>query len=178
MRASGTIGPDLPARQLVDYKFTKIENRYAHNYSVGDIVVPIRNYKRLEKGKSYVVAGKEADNLVLRSSDGERLVTDLDFDKAHYHEQAMGVAVGDNLRWSKNDSSLERRNGQEFTIESTVEHLANIKYRDGRQEAIDLRQAHHFNLAIATTIYSSQGKTSDRVFVAAEIGRASCRERV
>jgi conjugative relaxase-like TrwC/TraI family protein len=168
LRASGTIGPDLPARQLVDYKFTKIENRYAHNYNVGDIVVPIRNYKQLEKGKSYVVAGKEADNLVLRSSDGERLITDLDFDKAHYHEQAIGVAAGDRLRWSKNDSSLERRNGQEFTIESTVEHLANIKYRDGRTEAIDLRQAHHFNLAIATTIYSSQGKTSERVFVAAD----------
>lgn len=168
LRASGTIGSDVPARQLIDYKFTKIENRYTHNYSVGDIVVPIRKYKQLEKGKNYVVAGKEADNLILRSSDGECFVTDLDFDKAHYHEQAIGVAVGDRLRWSKNDTQLQRRNGQEFEIESTVEHLASIKYRDGRTEAIDLRQAHHFNLAIATTIYSSQGKTSDRVFVAAD----------
>ncbi|AFY96813.1 MobF family relaxase [Chamaesiphon minutus] len=167
-RDSGTIGLDLPARQLVDYKFTKIENRYVHNYNVGDIVVPIRNYKRLEKGQSYVVAGKEADDLVLRSPEGERLVTDLSFDKAHYHEESIGIAVGDRLRWSKNDTQLQRRNGQEFEIESTVEHLANIKYRDGRTEAIDLRQAHHFDLAIATTIYSSQGKTSERVFVAAD----------
>ena len=168
LRASGSIGPDIPTRQLVDYKFTKVENRYAHNYSVGDIVVPIRNYNQLVKGQSYVVADKEADCLVLRSPDGERLVTDLNFDKAHYREESIGVAVGDRLRWSKNDPQLQRRNGQEFEIESTVGHLANIKYRDGRTEAIDLRQAHHFDLAIATTIYSSQGKTSDLVLVAAD----------
>ncbi|WP_373542038.1 AAA family ATPase [Chamaesiphon sp.] len=160
LRASGSIGPDIPTRQLVDYKFTKVENCYAHNYSVGDIVVPIHNYNQLVKGQSYVVADKEADCLVLRSPDGERLVTDLNFDKAHYREESIGVAVGDRLRWSKNDAQLQRRNGQEFEIESTVEHLANLKYRDGRTEAIDL--------AIATTIYGSQGKTSDLVLVAAD----------
>jgi conjugative relaxase-like TrwC/TraI family protein len=168
LRASGTIGPDLLARQLVDYKFTKIENRYAHNYSVGDIVVPIRNYKQLEKGQSYVVAGKEGDNLILKSSEGNRLVTDLSFEKAHYREESIGVAVGDRLRWNKNDTNLGRRNGQEFEIESTDGYLANINYGDGQTETIDLRQAHHFDLAIATTIYSSQGKTSDIVFVAAD----------
>jgi conjugative relaxase-like TrwC/TraI family protein len=168
LRSIGTIGSDLPARQLVDYKFTKVENSYAHNYNVGDIVVPIRNYNQLVRGQSYIVTDKEANNIVLRSPDGERLVTDLNFNKAHYREESIGVAVGDRLRWSKNDAQLQRRNGQEFEIESTVGHLANIKYRDGRTEAIDLRQAHHFDLAIATTIYSSQGKTSDLVLVAAD----------
>lgn len=168
LRSIGTIGSDLPARQLVDYKFTKVENSYAHNYNVGDIVVPIRNYNQLVRGQSYIVTDKEANNIVLRSPDGERLVTDLNFDKAHYREESIGVAVGDRLRWSKNDAQLQRRNGQEFEIESTIDRVANIKYRDGRIEAIDLRQAHHFDLAIATTIYSSQGKTSDLVLVAAD----------
>jgi ATP-dependent exoDNAse (exonuclease V) alpha subunit len=168
LRASGSIGPDIATRQLVDYKFTKVENSYAHNYNVGDIVVPIRNYNQLVRGQSYIVTDKEANNIVLRSPDGERLVTDLNFNKAHYREESIGVAVGDRLRWSKNDTHLQRRNGQEFEIESTIDRVANIKYRDGRTEAIDLRQAHHFDLAIATTIYSSQGKTSDLVFVVAD----------
>jgi ATP-dependent exoDNAse (exonuclease V) alpha subunit len=168
LRDQGVIGPDHLTRQLVDYKFTKIEDSYAHNYAVGDIVVPIRNYKDLKKGQSYQVMSKESDNLILRSPDGERFVTDLNFDKAHYREESIGVAVGDRLRWTKNDAGLQRRNGQEVLIESIVNDQATVKYRDGRTEAVNLRDANHWDLALATTIYSSQGKTSDRVLVAAD----------
>ena len=168
LRAEGSIGSDVAARQLVDYRLTKVEDRYAHNYSTGDTIVPIRKYNQLVKGQSYQVIGRTGDNLLLKSPEGGQIETDLEFDKAHYREEAIQVAVGDRLRWKKNDTKLNRRNGQEFEIESTSENLARIKYRDGRQEVIDLSQAHHFESALATTIYSSQGKTSDRVFVAAD----------
>jgi conjugative relaxase-like TrwC/TraI family protein len=168
LRAEGSIGENVAARQLVDYKFTKVEDRYAHNYDVGDTIVPIRNYKQLAKGQSYEVLGKAGDNLVLKSPEGGMIETDLEFDKAHYREEEIEVAAGDQLRWKKNDKNLNRRNGQEFEIESVAGRLAHIKYHDGRREIIDLSQAHHFESALASTIYSSQGKTSDRVFVAAD----------
>jgi conjugative relaxase-like TrwC/TraI family protein len=168
LRDQGVIGPDHLTRQLVDYKFTKIEDSYAHNYAAGDIIVPIRNHKELKKGQSYVVTDREDDSIVFKSPDGARIVTDLEFDKAHYREESIGVAVGDRLRWTKNDAGSQRRNGQEIYIQSIVNDLATVKYRDGRTEAIDLRDAHHWDLALATTIYSSQGKTSDRVLVAAD----------
>lgn len=173
LRASGAIGTDLAARQLVDYKFTRVENSYAHNYQVGDSVVPLRNYRQLVKGRGYEVAQRSADSLVLKPPDGEQITTDLNFDKSHYREVAIGVAVGDRLRWTKNDKDLQRRNGQEFVITAVTGHLANIQYDDKRLETIDLSEAHHFDLAMATTIYSSQGKTSERVLVAAD-GVLSC----
>jgi ATP-dependent exoDNAse (exonuclease V) alpha subunit len=168
LRERGEIGTDYAATQLVDYKFTQVEDSYAHNYTPGDIVVPIHDRERLLKGHSYRVERVVEDNLVLIAADGERISTDLAFKKAHYRQAEVGVAVGDRLRWTKNDKSLGRRNGQEFTIAAIADDLASIKYRDGRAEIIDLRQAHHFDLAMATTIYSSQGKTSERVLVAAD----------
>ncbi len=168
LRERGAIGPDCLTRQLVDYKSTKVEDSYAHNYAVGDILIPIRNYKQLKKGQNYRVTGKHADNLTLRSPDGGQIETDLNFDKAHYREESIGVAVGDRLRWTKNNAGSQRRNGQEVEIDSIVNDLANVKYSNGRMEVIDLRDAHHWDLAMATTIYSSQGKTSDRVLVAAD----------
>jgi conjugative relaxase-like TrwC/TraI family protein len=168
LRVQGAIGADLDARQLVDYKYTRVENGYAHNYQVGDLVVPLRNYQGLVKGRGYEVAGKSTDSLVLKSPDGGQITTDLNFDKSHYREVAIGVAVGDRLRWTKNDKELQRRNGQEFEITSVTGHLADIKYGDGRLETIDLQESHHFDLAMAATIYSSQGKTSERVLVAAD----------
>ncbi len=169
LKAEGSIGHDeVAARQFVDYRFTKVEDRYAHNYSVGDTVIPIRNYRQLARGQSYQVERKIGDELLLRSPEGGQISTDLEFDKAHYREEAIGVAVGDQLRWKKNDKDLNRRNGQEFEVESINGNLAEIKYHGGRREVIDLSETHHFESALATTIYSSQGKTSDTVFVAAD----------
>jgi conjugative relaxase-like TrwC/TraI family protein len=168
LHREGSIGPDKFARQLIDYKYTQVEDRYITNYCDGDIIVPIRNYKLLKKGQQYRVEGKHQDTVVLRSPAGEQIETDLNFDKAHYQEQILKVAIGDKLKWTKNDQTQERRNGQQFTIASMTEHLVTISYASGRKEDIDLRELQHIDSALNITTYGSQGKTQERVLVAAD----------
>lgn len=164
----GSIGPDKLARRLADYKYTQAEDRYTTNYHDGDVVVPMRDYKLLKKGQQYRVEGKTQATVIFRSPAGELIETDLDFDKAHYQEQILKVAIGDKLKWTKNDKTLERRNGQQFTLESVTEDLATISSADGRREDIDLRELQHMDSALNITTYASQGKTQERVLVAAD----------
>lgn len=83
---------------------------------------------------------------------------------------------GDRLRWTKNDRQLGRRNGQEFVVKAIAGYNAQIQYLEsGQTEFINLQQAQHLDYAIISTTYSSQGKTTDRVLIAADniIGQES-----
>lgn len=83
--------------------------RYTHNFELGDVVMPTRNYKRrgLEKGKVYEVLSKELDRLILKTSAGTRLEVDTNFDKAVYQRDEIEIAVGDRLQWKKMTDSYK-----------------------------------------------------------------------
>ena len=147
--------------------------KFAHNFDVGDVVMPTKSYKRrsLEKGLFYLIVAKGKDTVTLRSPDGLELTVDLGFEKAVYSQLSLEMAVGDLLKWTKNDRANERRNGQEFRIlEINRERLtATIVYNDGKEEAIDLSKPLNLDHALVTTTYGSQGKTADRVLVSADL---------
>jgi conjugative relaxase-like TrwC/TraI family protein len=170
LQAEGAIGVDAPAVSLKNKNLTTVEMKYAHNFEVGDVVVPLYNYKRRElvKGEHYTVKGKQDYNLVLTSRDGKELTVDAAFEKALYKSQDIQIAVGDKLKWTKNDHTLERRNGQEFTVASIEWDKATIQYTDGKKEVIDLQEAQHFDHNLVTTTFSSQGKTAERVLWAVD----------
>ncbi|MHC5918292.1 MAG: hypothetical protein ACYTXE_46740, partial [Nostoc sp.] len=64
--------------QLQTKNLSTIQMRFAHNFEIGDVVMPTRDYKRrgLEKGKLYEVVGRTTDKLTLRSDDGQHLEVD------------------------------------------------------------------------------------------------------
>jgi len=170
LRAEGTIGIDASATRLQPKNLTTVQMKYAHNFDVGDVVIPVRDYKRrgLVKGEHYLVEEKVGDRLILKSGDGQQFEVDTDFEKALYAKELTNVAVGDRLKWTKNDHKLGRRNGQEFSVEAIEWNNATIKYEDGSTEIIDLEKAQHLDHALVTTTFSSQGKTADRVFWASD----------
>ncbi|MBD2303439.1 MobF family relaxase [Nostoc sp. FACHB-190] len=178
LKAEGSLGTNAIITQLQAKDLTLVQKRYTHNFDKGDMVMPTRNYKRrgLEKGKLYKVVGKDNDSLTVRDSDGKHFQVDTGFDKAVYQSQEIEIAVGDRLRWTKNDRQLGRRNGQEFVVKAIAGSNAQIEYLDsGQIEFIDLKQAQHLDYALVSTTYSSQGKTADRVLIAADhtIGQES-----
>ena len=170
LQAEGTIGIDAYTTRLQPKNLTTVQMKYAHNFDVGDVVIPIRDYKRrgLAKGEHYLVEEKVGDRLILKSGDGKQFDVDTEFEKALYQNMLTAVAVGDRLKWTKNDHHLSRRNGQEFTVESIEWDKATIKYEDGKTEIIDLEKAQHLDHALVTTTFSSQGKTADRVLWASD----------
>ncbi|OYD90432.1 exonuclease V subunit alpha [Nostoc sp. 'Peltigera membranacea cyanobiont' 213] len=173
----GTLGETATITQLQTKNLTKVQMRFAHNFEIGDVIMPTRDYKRrgLSKGKLYEVVGRTTDKLTLRSDDGQHLEVDTAFDKAVYQRHQIEIAVGDRLQWKKNDRQLGRRNGQEFTVTGIDLNIVQIKYADERTESISLAQAQNLDYALVSTTYSSQGKTADRVLISADftIGQES-----
>ncbi|MCC5612991.1 AAA family ATPase, partial [Nostoc sp. CHAB 5834] len=178
LKAEGSLGTAIAITQLQAKDLTSVQMRYTHNFELGDMVMPTRNYKRrgLSKGKLYEVVGKDSDQLTLKASDGKHFQVDTGFKKAVYQRQQIELAEGDRLRWTKNDRQLGRRNGQEFVVKAIAGYNAQIQYLEsGQTEFINLQQAQHLDYAIVSTTYSSQGKTADQVLIAADntIGQES-----
>ncbi|WP_242065112.1 MobF family relaxase [Nostoc sp. FACHB-133] len=178
LKEEGSLGATANISQLQAKNLTLVQMRYTHNFELGDVVMPTRNYKRrgLEKGQIYEVVSKDLDRLTLRTSAGTHLEVDTNFDKAVYQCDEIEIAVGDCLQWKKNDRQLQRRNGQEFIVTAIEGDSAQIEYKDTKiTETINLKLAQNLDYALVSTIYSSQGKTTDLALIAADytIGQES-----
>ncbi len=177
LRREGRLGEDKTVRQLKRKDLTKVQMKYAHNFDLGDVIVPLKDYKKrqLSKGKRYVVMGKEDDNVILQDDQGNTTTVDLGFEKAAYTQGELAISVGDTLKWTKNNRYLGRRNGQQFKVTAIEEDTATIEYEDGKREQINLLDAQHFDYALVSTTYSSQGKTADKVLISADftVGKES-----
>ncbi|MCF2151946.1 relaxase domain-containing protein [Desmonostoc muscorum LEGE 12446] len=173
----GTLGETATITQLQTKNLSIVQMRFAHNFEIGDVIIPTRDYKRrgLSKGKLYEVVSQNTDKLTLKGDNGKLLDVDTAFEKAVYQSQQIEIAVGDRLQWKKNDRQLGRRNGQEFTVTGIDLNIVHIKYADERTERISLAQAQNLDYALVSTTYSSQGKTADRVLISADftIGQES-----
>ena len=144
---------------------------YVSAYEIGDVIIPHQTYKKqgLTKNERYrVVAKNDQTNRLILSFQGEQ---HLSIDpaqcprKAVYQPQVMPVAIGDRLRWTKNDRAKGIRNGQAFTITGFEGNKAQIQSDDGRAASLELDSSQYVDYAWVNTIYSAQGKTSDRVLV-------------
>ena len=171
-----TILQQLKAREL-----TEVRARYAHHIRPHDVLIPQVHYKRLglEKGQHYpIVATDRAQNTItLRRPEGGVVVFDPDRvkKKAIYAQQQLEVAVGDRLRWTRNDRQRGRRNGQEFEVMDIEDGQLQIRYSNGRTERISSSALHPLDYALVSTTYSAQGKSAARVIGALDrhIGRES-----
>lgn len=84
--------------------------------------------------------------------------------KTVYEVQPVPIAVGDRLRWTKNDRNAGTHNGQTFTVSQIDSSgVALITDNDGKTMQVDLIGKLHIDYAWVNTIHSSQGKTADRV---------------
>jgi conjugative relaxase-like TrwC/TraI family protein len=171
LKAEGVLGKARSLTGLKAKDLSQVQTRYSHYYAVGDVVVPTREYKRLglTKFQPYTVETLEKNSLTLVATDGTRCTVDpMAFRKAVYEQQSVEVAVGDFLKWTRNDRELGRRNGQQFVVTAINGNLAQIQYAKGKTDEVDLNQLQHLDYALVSTTYSSQGKTADRVMIAAD----------
>jgi ATP-dependent exoDNAse (exonuclease V) alpha subunit/5S rRNA maturation endonuclease (ribonuclease M5) len=161
--------------QLRAKDLTQVQAGYAHNYAVGDVVIPVYSYKRLglKKGERYQVetVDESKNTLTLRTADHVLEADPGQFKrKAVYTQEQVEVAVGDRLKWTRNDPVLGHRNGQEVQVVNvnTQNHTTKVLHRDGRAEVISLQYPQHLDHAWVSTVYGSQGKTANRVLVATD----------
>jgi hypothetical protein len=173
LKTEGVLGRAAPLTQLKAKDLSQVQTRYSHHYAVGDVVVPTREYKRLglTKFQPYTVEALEKNSLTLKATDGTLCTLDpMAFRKTVYEQQqqSIEIAVGDRLKWKRNDHKIGHRNGQEFVVTAISANHAKVKYTNGKTDKVDLNQLQHLDYALVSTTYSSQGKTANRVLIAAD----------
>ncbi|MEO1445125.1 MAG: MobF family relaxase [Cyanobacteria bacterium J06635_11] len=171
MQAKGSLGENVYTMESLQRKdLTRVQGRYASSYKTGDVLVPIRDYKRqgLERNEHYRVRAVDApaNTLTLETKDHQLIQINpaLCDRKAVYRVLTAEIAAGDRLKWTKNNRIANTRNGQQFTIASiTPEGIAQTVTDDGETRTINLAGAQHIDYAWVSTTYSSQGKTASNV---------------
>jgi len=178
LKAEGKLGDDVKLTQLKAKDISEVEKEgYVSQFAIGDMVMPLRDYKRkgLTKNELYEVISKTKDHLLLKAADGTELEVGLDFKKAIFEREEIEIAVGDRLMWKKNNQALKQVNGEEVVVRGINGNQVEIEERNGKTQTIDLSQPHHLDHARVRTTYSSQGETANRVLIASDstIGKES-----
>ena len=173
LQADGSLGADaFTLRSLRALDRTKAQLKYAAGYSEGEVVVPVRDYRRygLEKNAQYTVTSRDVEhNLVtVVGPAGEAITFDPSrcADKTTYAVQEIEIASGDQLRWTRNDKTKGMRNGQLVTVAAIdTNGMATFEDADGQATTLDLKGQQYLDYALVSTTYSAQGKTAERVLV-------------
>lgn len=182
LQAEGSLGVDtFVLNGLRQKNITQVQARYVTVYQPGDVLVPTQNYKRqgLFKQQQYQVVSidRAQRTLAVETPEGQLLRVDPNRcpRKSVYTAQRLPLAVGDQLRWTKNDRAAHRRNGQHFTIRQLEpDGRALISDGQGQHHRIDLNSPQYVDYAWVSTTYGSQGKTAERVM--ALLDSTTCRE--
>ncbi|MBD2114979.1 MULTISPECIES: MobF family relaxase [Cyanophyceae] len=182
LQDEGVLGADSFVMQSLRRKdLTTAQASYLKAYAVGDVLVPIQDYRKqgLIRCEQYrvIAVNSEAQQVVLETPSGSVLSVNPAAcpRKTMYTTQSIPVAVGDRLRWTRNNSKAEIRNGQGFVVTGLeADGKATVRDGEGKTSTIDLSGNQYVDYAWVSTTYSSQGKTAERVL--ALLGETTHRE--
>ncbi|MEO1390279.1 MAG: MobF family relaxase [Cyanobacteria bacterium J06634_6] len=171
LQAEGTLGQDaLTISSLRRKDLTQVQAQYLVAYQPGDVLMPTQDYKKqgLAKYQHYTVRSidQATQRLVVETVDGQLLSVDpvRCKKKTVYSAQPLEIAVGDRMRWTKNDRKAKTRNGQQFTVVEVLDGgIVRTVDDAGRSRWFPLSGHQHVDYAWVSTTYGSQGKSADRV---------------
>ena len=176
LQAEGSLGSDVyRMRSLRSLDRTSSQLKYACAYAEGEVVVPVRDYRRygLKKQMQYTVLCRDIaqNHVTVAAPDGSAISFDPSrcADKTTYAVQEIAIAPGEQLRWTRNDTEKGVRNGQMVTI-TAVDASGTATLRDvsGNEMTVEMTGQQYLDYALVSTTYSSQGKTADQVLVAVD----------
>lgn len=176
LQIEGSLAADgFTLKSLRPKDLTQVQAQYVRHYDIGDVIVPVRDYRRhgLKRHQQYTVTDIDLthNQLSLSSPTGQPLTLNPVHcaKKTCYRLQTVPIAVGEQLRWTRNNRDSGIRNGQRFTIQALdAQGQAQILTTDGDVKPIDLSGHQYVDYDLVGTTYSSQGKTAERVLVAAD----------
>ncbi|WP_313397426.1 MobF family relaxase [Acinetobacter variabilis] len=168
IRSGLKIKTETEVTALTRLDTTQATRRYSRYYKPGETVIqPERDYPKagLVRGELYrITSYGEGNTLVAQSDSGEMKV----FNPAHitqlsvYKEEKQKYGVGEKLRVTRNDATLDIANGDRFVIQAIENNKLFLS--DGKKEImLDATQKQHLDYAYVTTVHSSQGLTATNV---------------
>lgn len=172
LRAKKQLGAEqLDANILVAKNLTRAQTRDILCYDTTDVIRFNARYTRLgvRAGDYWNVKAIDFQNEVVTLEKAGREIrwkpskaTQIEA----YHREDRQLAVGDLIRWTRNDRKHGRTNaelGRIIAIDLTTQH-AEVR-TNGKLQTLDLRQHRHWEHAYASTLHAAQGRTADRVLL-------------
>ncbi|WP_084386325.1 MobF family relaxase [Castellaniella caeni] len=172
----GLEGQGQRCQLLSRHDTTRAERSVARYYTVGDIVVPERDYQcGLKRGELYRVTGiPHHDRITVQAvntgSPGPvpiELIPRTMGKLSVYHLNESELSVGDQVRITRNDAQHDLVNGQLARVVGIEASTVTIE-TGNRSITLPTDQSLHLDYAYTTTAHSAQGLTCDRVLYNAE----------
>ncbi len=176
----GDLGASVEVQTLRKADLTSVELRKASSYEPGQVVEVREDYKRAQLGRGAQFTVVEAGRDALRVVDAEgreRRIDPAQIKLQAYDKETRSLAVGERVRWTENhraqcadkplDEGLRVRNGAGAVVEQIAADGGRISLRTdaGEQIQLDAKDGQKLDWAYASTSYSAQGLTVDRVMV-------------
>src|SRR5262249_13345432 len=135
---------------------------------IGDVIQPEKDYKTgLKRGALYKVMETGPGNFLTVKSEQGDLITFSpmkNFKLSVYMPEKCEFSVGDKVRITRNDASLDLANGDRCQVVKAQDDQL-VLTNGIRQIHLDKNKSLHVQHAYATTVHSSQGLTCDRVLI-------------
>ena len=172
----GLEGKGQRCQLLSRHDTTRAERSVARYYTVGDIVVPERDYQcGLKRGELYRVTGiprhdritVQAANPGASNPEPIEIIPRTMGKLSVYHLNESELSVGDRVRITRNDAQHDLVNGQLAKVVAIEASTVTIE-TGGRNITLPIDQPLHLDYAYTTTAHSAQGLTCDRVLYNAE----------
>ena len=178
LQEEGSLGINtFTLQSLRPRDLTAAQMKYACVYEVGDVVVPVKDYRRygMKRREQHRVIARDlgSNRLTLQGPAGEPFSFNpaTCANKTTYRVQQLTIAPGEQLRWTRNEAIKGVRNGQLVTVEAIdakgTATLSTTKGNaPGKAITVDLSGQQYLDYALVSTTYSSQGKTAEQVLAA------------
>lgn len=159
--------------QFIPKHQTHAESRSILNYQINDVLIfyKVHPKQSLKKNKSYSIQSIDQKNNTLMIRDlndsfGRTIpVSPRIGGFTAYTQKKLEVAIGDKIKWTKNDRDLEVRNGQDFIVTKTDSSEITLRSQQGKTVTFSTQRPLHVDYNYVHTVYSSQGKTCDKVII-------------
>lgn len=182
LRREGLIAAEETRLELLrPAGMTDQEKRFARFYSGGQVVIFARDDAGLgiSRGAEYRVDGVERDargRQVVRLVDenGRTILWNPRVGRAAqvnvFMADKRSLAAGDRIQWRLATKDLDLKNAERGTVERLDGALATIRWdRKPDPQVVDLSTYKTWDHGYAETVYSSQSKTYDRVYLLAPL---------
>ncbi|QAA94427.1 MobF family relaxase [Pollutimonas thiosulfatoxidans] len=172
----GLEGKGRPCQLLARHDTTRAERSVARYYTVGDIVIPERDYKcGLKRGELYRVTGSarhDRINVLPFHADPTttqpiEIIPKTMSKLSVYHLNEAELSVADHVRITRNDAQHDLVNGQLAKVVAIDAGSVTLETQ-GRHVQLPTDRPLNMDYAYATTAHSAQGLTCDRVLYNAE----------
>ena len=164
---------------LTNRGLSRAEKGRAKFYRKGDLVIFGRNVQSLKTlaDTPYTVLKADNDFVTLQSEGGRkfkwnpaRIAGRAKNGVEVYERDKRSLAVGDVIRWRRNNKYLGLNNADVGTVTEIDAGTGRvmIEFRRAGSKTVNLRKNRHWEHGYATTVYAGQGATYDNAIVNAE----------